>query len=179
MIRALSIAAALALMPASMAMAQDVDRDPTSAEAVLEDAAETFEGRMEEFAERAEAIQEDDSLSDVEKGRAIQALWLEYQPDVMAFTQMVTVSTVSIVSEAMADVDVAAIVSEALAEADEAGAMGIAQAIAVGQGVLTNGAWASDDPEHQETYGLMADYVVGMAMDEAEADIDFSADADD
>jgi len=166
MIRALSLAAALALLPVSMAMAQT--SEPESAEAALEAAAEVFEGRMDEFAERAEAISDDDSLTEDQKEAAIMALWGEYQPDVMTFTQTVSVSVTGIVAEALAEVDIEAVVAEALAEADQAGGMGIAEAMAVGQGMMTNGAWATDDPEHQATYGLMADYALGMAMDEAE-----------
>jgi len=170
MIRALSLAAALALLPVSMAMAQT--SEPESAEAALEAAAEVFEGRMDEFAERAEAISEDDSLTEDQKEAAIMALWGEYQPDVMTFTQTVSVSVTGIVAEALAEVDIEAVVADALAEADQAGGMGIAEAVAVGQGMMTNGAWASDDPEHQATYGLMADYALGQAMDDAEIDLE-------
>ena len=85
MIRALSLAAALALLPASTALAQS--SDPDAAEAVLNAAAEVFESRMDEFAERAEAIEEDDTLTDRQKEAAVMGLWAEYQPDVMAFTQ--------------------------------------------------------------------------------------------
>ena len=100
------------------------------------------------------------------------ALWGEYQHDVMAFTQTVSVSVSGIVAEALAEVDIEAVVAEALAEADLAGGMGIAEAVAVGQGMMTNGAWASDDPEHQATYGLMADYALGMAMDSVEVELE-------
>jgi hypothetical protein len=31
--------------------------------------------------------------------------------------------------------------------------------------MAANGAWASNDPEHMATYGLMADYALGTAMD--------------
>ena len=50
--------------------------------------------------------------------------------------------------------------------------MGIAEAVAVGNGMMTNGAWASDDPEHQATYGLMADYALGQAMESMEDETD-------
>ena len=86
----------------------------------------------------------------------------------------VSVSISDIIAEALAEVDIEAVVAEALAEADLAGDMGIAEAVAVGQGMMTNGAWASDDPEHQATYGLMADYALGMALDDAEIDLDAS-----
>jgi hypothetical protein len=177
MIRALSLAAALALLPVSAAMAQS--SDPESAEAALEAAAEVFEGRMDEFAERAEAISEDDSLTEAQKEAAVMALWGEYQPDVITFTQTVSSSVSGIVAEALAEVDIEAVVAEALAEADQAGGMGIAEAVAVGQGMMTNGAWASDDPEHQATYGLMADYALGVAMDSVEVEYDAEADPED
>lgn len=170
MIRALSLAAALALLPVSTALAQSPE--PGSAEAALDAAAEAFEDRMDEFAERAEAIDDDESLTEAQKEAAVMALWAEYQPDVFAFTQAVSFSIPSIVAEALAEVDVEAVVAEALAEADIAGGMGIAEAVAVGQGMMSNGAWASDDPEHQATYGLMADYALGVALDEAEVEAD-------
>jgi len=175
MIRALSLAAALALLPVSAATAQT--SDPDSAEAALEAAAEVFESRMEEFAERAEVISQDESLTGAQKEAALMVLWAEYQPDVMTFTQTVSASVPGIVAEALAAVDIEVVVAEALAAADQAGSMGIAQAVAVGQGMMTNGAWASDDPEHQATYGLMADYALGMALDDA--DIDLEADPED
>lgn len=52
MIRALSLAAALAILPLSAASAQTAPADP---EAAIEAAAEVFEARMEEFGERAES----------------------------------------------------------------------------------------------------------------------------
>jgi hypothetical protein len=35
--------------------------------------------------------------------------------------------------------------------------------------MAANGAWASNDPEHMTTYGLMADYALGTALDSVEA----------
>ena len=35
--------------------------------------------------------------------------------------------------------------------------------------LAVNGAWASNDPEHMATYGLMADYAIGGALDEVDA----------
>lgn len=165
MIKALSLAAALALLPLSASVADEV-RGPS--EDALEAAAEAFEARMEAFGERAEAISEDASLSKVERETRIAALWTEYQPDVMAFTAEATRHAGAIASEALAEIDVDAIVSDALAEADVSGALA-----AVGQ-MAANGAWASNDPEHMATYGLIADYAVGEAMDaldEANAEV--------
>lgn len=165
MIKALSLAAALALLPISAAVAGDV-RGPS--EDALEAAAEAFEARMETFGERAEAISEDADLTDEQKGLRIAALWTEYQPDVMAFTALASQVAPAIAAEALADIDVEALVGDAMSQADLSGAM------ATAQGVATNGAWASNDPEHMATYGLMADYAVGEAMDsidEASAEI--------
>ena len=34
--------------------------------------------------------------------------------------------------------------------------------------MAANGSWASNDPEHMATYGLMADYAIGGALDEVD-----------
>ena len=170
MIKALSLAAALALLPLSAAVAEDV-RGPS--EDAIEAAAEAFEARMESFGERAEAIKEDESLSETQREARIAALWSEYQPDVAAFTAVVSEHATAIAGEALADLDIDAIVSEAMAEVEASGAL------AGAQGVASNGAWASNDPEHMATYGIMAEYAVGEAMDGAEEEIAAAlADAD-
>ena len=156
MIKALSLAAALALLPLSTAVAADV-RGPS--EEALEAAAEAFEARMEAFGERAEAISEDKSLTEAQRELSIATLWTEYQPDVAAFTAVATQHASAIAAEALAEIDVDAIVSEAMAEVEASGALRAAQ------GIATNGAWASNDPEHMATYGLVAQYAVGEAMD--------------
>ena len=156
MIKALSLAAALALLPLSTAVAADV-RGPS--EDALETAAEAFEARMEAFGERAEAIGEDKSLTETQRELRIAALWSEYQPDVTAFTTVAAQHASAIAAEALANIDVDAIVTEALAEVHASGAM------AAAQGIAANGAWASNDPEHMATYGLMAEYAVGEALD--------------
>ena len=71
MIRLLSLTAALALAPLSSALAQTPAPAPVSAsaetaEARMEAAADAFEARMEAFGERAEAISEDESLSEAD-----------------------------------------------------------------------------------------------------------------
>lgn len=165
MIKALSLAAALALLPISAAVAGDV-RGPS--EDALEAAAEAFEARMETFGERAEAISENDALSEQQKGAQIAALWTEYQPDVTAFTTLASQHASTIAAEALADIDVEALVADAMTGVEVSGAL------ATAQGVASNGAWASNDPEHMATYGLMADYAVGEAMesiDEATVEI--------
>jgi len=163
MIKALSLAAALALLPLSAAMAGE---DPGASEAAIEAAAEAFEARMEAFGERAEAISEDESLSEEQREQRIAALWAEYSPDVQAFTATVTEHAAGIAAEALAEVDLEAIIAEALADVDigevAAGAM------AGAQGMAANGAWASGDPEHMQTYGLVAQYLVGEAMDQVD-----------
>jgi hypothetical protein len=156
MIKALSLAAALALLPLSAAVAADV-RGPS--EDALEAAAEAFEARMESFGERAEAISDDESLTETQREIRIAALWTEYQPDVTAFTAVAAQHASAIAAEALAGVDVDAIVKEALAEVEASGAFNAAQ------GIATNGAWASNDPEHMATYGLVAEYAVGEALD--------------
>ncbi|MFA4892798.1 hypothetical protein [Brevundimonas sp.] len=167
MIKALSLAAALALLPLSAAVAADV-RGPS--EDALEAAANAFEARMEAFGERAEAISDDKSLTEDQRERRIAALWTEYQPDVTAFTAAATQHASSIAAEALADIDVNAIVSEALAGVDIGAVVSEAMAevpgaLAAAQGIAANGAWASNDPEHMATYGLVAEYAVGEAMD--------------
>lgn len=154
MIRALSLAAALALLPVSAAVAQEAK---TSAEVQLEAAAAAFEEKMEEFSERAEAIQEDDALDDTAKGLRVAALWSEYQPHVTAFTTMATQQAGEIANQALAAIDIDAIVAETLA--------GVAPMV---DGMASNSAWAQTDPDQMVTYGLMADYAVGQSMDAIE-----------
>lgn len=189
MIKALSLAAALALLPLSASVAQET-RGPS--EDAIEAAAEAFEARMESFGERAEAISEDGTLSEEQRDLRIAALWAEYQPDVNAFTALVTEHAAGIAAEALAEVDVEAIVAEALADVDigeltsealagvdfaalAAGALAevaeseeVRGAMAGAQGMVVNGSWASGDPEHMATYGLVADYALGEALDSAD-----------
>lgn len=163
MIKALSLAAALAVLPLSAALAADPQTAPSAssdaAEAAVEAAAERFEARMEAFGERADAISEDASLTELEKKTRIAALWAEYEPDVAAFTATVTEHVGAIAGAALAEVDIEGIVAEAMTAVEESGALGAAT------GIATNGAWASNDPEHMATYGLMAEYALGEAMD--------------
>ena len=159
MIKALSLAAALAVLPLSSAVA---DPQPGSAEQAIEAAAERFEARMEAFGERAEVISADASLTEEQREIRIAALWTEYQPDVTAFTAVVTEHASAIAAEALAGIDVEAIVTEALAGVEASGALTAAH------GIAANGAWASNDPEHMATYGLVAEYAVGTAMDSIE-----------
>ena len=197
MIKALSLAAALAVLPLSSAAAQEVKG---SSEAAIEAAAEAFEARMEAFGERAEAISEDKSLSEEQRELRIAALWTEYQPDVTAFTASVTEHAGAIAAEALAGIDIEALVTDALAGVD-AGALAaeamagidiaaltaeamaspeVQGAMAGAQGMMSNGSWASNDPEHMATYGLVAEYAMGEALDaadEAEVDIEAAAEA--
>ena len=159
MIKALSLAAALALLPMSAAVADEA-HDPSKD--AIEAAGEAFEARMEAFGERAEVIAEDASLTETQRETRIAALWAEYQPDVIAFTAVVSEHAATVAAGALAGLDLEAIVSEALAEVETSGALAGARAMAA------NGAWASNDPEHMTTYGLMADYALGSAMDSLE-----------
>lgn len=190
MIKALSLAAALAVLPLSAAVAQEA-RGPD--EVAIEAAAAAFEARMETFGELAELIENDESLTDAQRGTRIAALWTEYQPDVAAFTAVVTEHAGGIAAEVLANLDIEALVAEALSNVDvgEISAQALAQvqasgaltgALAGAQGMAMNGSWASNDPEHMATYGLMADYAVGEALDavrDAGVEIEADADADD
>jgi hypothetical protein len=171
MIKALSLAAALSLLPISAAVSADA-RGPS--EDALEAAAEAFGARMESFGERAEALSRDPGLTELQRETRIAALWAEYQPDVDAFTAVAAEHASSIAAEALADVDIDAIVAEAMAEVDMDIDAVVAEALAgveasgalkLAEGVAVNGAWASNDPEHLATYGLVAEYALGEAMD--------------
>lgn len=163
MIKALSLAAALALLPMSAAVAGDT-RGPS--EDAIESAAEAFEARMEAFGERAEVIAEDKSLTEAQREARIAALWAEYEPDVTAFTATVSMHASAIAAAALAEIDIEAIITEALSEVEVSGAL--SSVLAGAGGIAANGAWASNDPEHLATYGLMADYALGSAMDSLE-----------
>ena len=173
MIKALSLAAALAILPLSAAAADpqeaEVSEAATAAEAAIEAAAERFEARMEEFGERAEALGADESLTEDQRELRIAALWGDYAPDVQTFTAAVTEHAADIAGQALAEVDIEAVVAEAMAGVDMSGAM------AAAGGMAANGSGASNDPEHMATYGLMADYALGGAadaVDEALAEVD-------
>lgn len=156
MIKVLSLAAALALLPLSASVAREA-RGPS--EDALEAAANAFEARMDEFGERAEAISEDESLTGEQREARIHALWVEYQPDLTRFTALAAQYAPAIAQEALADIDVDAIVAEAMQEVKDSGAL------AAATGMATNGAWASNDPEHLETMGLVAQYAMGEVVD--------------
>lgn len=170
MIRALSLTAALALLPLSSALAQDGTTPPApgSAEARLETAADAFEKRMETFGKQAEAISEDASLSESERGQRIAALWSDYAPDVAAFTAEATKQATELAAEALKDIDVEALVEDALNDPEVQQAM--EQGIAAGTGIVRNSAWTNPDPEQLETYGLIAQYALDQAGDALEAD---------
>lgn len=146
----------------------EVDADVALSPAVqrLEAAGRAFGEQMEAFGARADAICRA-SLAESERDARIDALWAEYAPAVSAFSMLAAELGPQIAAEAMADIDVAALTTEAMAEAEASGAMQAARGVAV------NGAWASDDPEHRETLGLVAEYALGVAADEmAEAEQD-------
>ena len=161
MIKALSLAAALALLPVSAAVAQEARG---SAEQQLEAAGEAFEARMEEFGERSEAIAGDTRLSAGQREVTIASLWAEYQPAIEAFTAKATEMAPKIAQQALAGIDVEAVVAEAMTAVQESGALQVAS------GMAANGSWASNDPEHMATMGLVVDYALGEAADSLSED---------
>ncbi len=169
MIKILSLAAALAVLPLTQAVA---DERKTPSEAAIEAAASAFEARMEAFGERAEAINDDKSLTEAQREMKIATLWSEYQPEVAVFTAVVSQHAGQIASEALANIDVDALVHEALDTPE------VQAALTGATGMARNGAWAQNDPEQMVTYGLMAQYGVDQAMDAiAEAGDDDKAEA--
>ncbi|MBN8529411.1 MAG: hypothetical protein J0M36_09260 [Caulobacterales bacterium] len=183
MIRALSLAAALAVLPVSAAVAAD---EKTQAETAIEKAAASFEARMEAFGERAETIAQDASLTETQREVRIKTLWAEYAPDVAAFTATVSEQAGVVAASALAEMDIEALVAEALegadiegeiadALADEKIGVGVERAVTTGVAMAANGAWAQNDPEQMVTYGLVAQYALDQASREANED---AADAD-
>lgn len=176
MIRLLSLTAALALAPLSSALAQTPGPAPTpapapasaeAAEARMEAAADAFEARMETFGERAEAISEDQSLSEAERGRRIAALWSDYAPDVAAFTAETTKHATEMAAQALKDIDVDAIVAEALNDPEVKQAMeeGMQKGVVTAEDIARNSAWTNPTPEQMETYSLVAQYALDQAAD--------------
>lgn len=174
MIRALSLAAALAVLPLSTALAGE---QKTPSEAAIESASAAFEARMEAFGERAEAISDDKSLSQGERERRIAALWSEYQPEVAIFTAEFTRHAGRIASEALANIDVEALVADAMNDPDVQQAMTASTVMA--EGIVANGAWSSQDPEQLVTYQLMAQYALDQASDAIAAEGARAADSGD
>ena len=156
MIRALSLAAALAVLPLSSALAGDPD---TAAETAIEAAAAAFEAKMEAFGERAEAVSADESLTADQREARIAAIWTEYAPEVSAFTAEISLHAGSIAQEALAGIDVEALVADAMNDPEVQGALRAAPVMA------TSGAWAADDPEQLVTYQLIAQYALDQASD--------------
>ena len=170
MIRVLSLAAALAVLPLSAALAQDADEPSSASEAAVEAAAEAFEARMEAFGERAEAIDEDEGLSKTDRAQRIAALWAEYQPEVAVFTAAISQHAAVIAQQALANIDMEALVAESLNSPEVQ--QGIAHGAMAGSGIATNSAWSQNDPESLVTYELMAQYALDQTLDdegEAEA----------
>lgn len=174
MIRVLSLAAALAVLPLSTALAGE---QKTPSEAAIETASAAFEARMKDFGERAEAISDDESLSEDQREMRIAALWTEYQPEVSAFTAEITSRASQIAAEALANIDVEALVAEAMNDPEVKQALENAEVMA--HGVASNGAWASQDPEQMVTYQLMAQYALDQAADAVVAEEAEAVDAGD
>jgi len=150
----LPLAAALALLPISTAVAEE---RKTPAETRLESAAAVFEQKMQEFGARAERIQADPDLTETQKGLRVAALWSDYQPHVVDFTAEATRQAGQIAEAALAEIDIDAIVREAIA--------GVEPMV---HGLAANGAWAQADPEQMVTYGLVAQYGFDLALDALE-----------
>lgn len=167
MIRVLTLTAALALAPLSIAtptlatttLAHDGDpaTSQTAAEAALERAAADFEARMQTFRDQAEPIRNDTRLSEDERAAQLEDLWAAYAEEVEAFTALATEHAVQIAALALASIEVDAIVAEATQNTS-----------AVALGMARNGAWAVDDPDQAVTYGLMADYAIHAVADAME-----------
>lgn len=160
MIRVLSLAAALAVLPLSTALA---GTPQTASEAAIEAAAEAFEARMEAFGERAEAVGDDETLSEEQRDARIAAIWAEYQPEVAAFTAEISRHAGQIAQQALANIDVEALVTDAMNDPEVQEALRAAPVMA--QGIVSNGAWSSSDPEQLVTYQLMAQYALDQASD--------------
>ena len=171
MIRLLGLGAVFALAPLSAAVAQD-DPAPAAAQARLDAASTAFEARMEAFGKRAEAISEDESLSERVRGQRIAALWAEYAPDVAAFTAEATRHAGEMAAEALKDIDVDTLVADALNDPEVKQAMedGVQHGVAAGSGIARNSAWANPDPDQLETYGLIAQYALDQAADAVVSD---------
>ncbi len=173
MIRMLSLAAALAVLPLSAALAGDPESQ-SRPEAAIDAAAEAFEARMEAFGERAEAISGDKSLTTTQRDAHIAALWAEYQPEVAVFTAAVSRHAGAIAQAALANVDLHALVETALNSPE------VKAALTGAAGMAANGAWAQNDPEQMVTYGLMAQYGLDQLADRAAEAKDAASDeADD
>ena len=170
MIRMLSLAAALAVLPLSAALAGDPETLSPS-EAAIEAAAEAFEARMETFGTRAEAINDDRSPTPRQRETRIATLWAEYQPEVAVFTAAISQHAGAIAQASLAEIDVDALVEDALNDPE------VKAAMAGATGMARNGAWAQNDPEQMVTYGLMAQYGLDQITDDAD-EADEAADED-
>jgi hypothetical protein len=143
--------------------------DTEAMEAAIEAAAAAFEVRMEAFGRRAEAIDEAEGLSDEQREARMAALWNEYQPEVAVFSAAIAEQAGAIAQLALASVaemDLGTLITDALTHSEVQEALRAVPAMA--NGVASNGAWAQNDPEQLVTYGLMAQYGMDLAMDEAE-----------
>lgn len=143
--------------------------DTEAMEAAIEAAAAAFEVRMEAFGRRAEAIDEAEGLSDEQREARMAALWNEYQPEVAVFSAAIAEQASAIAQLALASVaemDLGTLITDALTHSEVQEALRAVPAMA--NGVASNGAWAQNDPEQLVTYGLMAQYGMDLAMDEAE-----------
>lgn len=122
---------------------------------------------MEAFGKRAEAISEDQSLSERVRGQRIAALWAEYAPDVAAFTAETTKHATEMAAEALKNIDVNALVADAMNDPDVKQAIedGMQTGVVTANGIAQNSAWTNPTPEQMETYSLVAQYALDQAAD--------------
>lgn len=115
--RALACAAALSLAAVPAASAAQ-DSLPGYTPSALETSMAGFEARMTEFGDRAEAIADDDSLTEAEQEARILALWAEYSPELTAMTGAAAEFGVHTAGTILSNVDIDGMISASLASAD-------------------------------------------------------------
>lgn len=169
--------AGFALLGASAAPAQTSALSQAAAqpsmsvsEDQLEVAAEAFEARMKAFEREAEAISEDPSLSDVQKGMRIATALNAYQPDIEAFTALAT-------NFALHSADVALNMAE-MTEVVAAATEGVRESVMI-QSQMQPAAGSGEAPvvdtDELVTYSLVAQHEIGEALDDMNIVIDMSS----
>lgn len=179
MLKSVSLAVAAVLI-ATPALASPGPQ--TSAEAELSAVSARLKAHMDDFEARRATIESRVDLSELQRALAVAQLWEAFEPETSELTAEISERASDVAEaalsaesqaelartaaeaarEALAEVDVDAIVAQAMQEVADSGVIQMAE------GMATNGAWASDDPDHAVTYSLMADYAVGTAIDALE-----------
>lgn len=150
-IRALSLAAALALSSAATALAEP---HGAAAGSGPQAAGAAFDARMEAFRAEADAINAEPGLDACQKTARIAALWSGHQPEVAAFAAAAGRQAADIATTAFSEVDVAAIVQQAMTAVEP-----------MVRGLTANGVLTHLDPDHMVTQGLVAQYGMDLALD--------------